>query len=196
MATHFGGNCSRWHVRLRRRSAARTLRVHQVAQAYVQKSPLLVHAATIHGSRWMPYDMSYGRLSSDLARSLPYVAAPCGLESNHLDGALQDIATLGGILDSVAEEPETNLTAQEPSPSHVLRWWPQTRIPRPERFRRRIRRASFMAVMPGGTKGKATADAPTGTSDAGITRSGRHPAPPLRLVQSPTVGNGLMINRM
>ncbi|GAA5226055.1 MobF family relaxase [Paeniglutamicibacter antarcticus] len=80
---------------------------------YVRESTMLGYAATIHRTQGMTCDTTHAMLSSELTRSLAYVAASRGRESNHLYGALADGETLDGLLDSVAANHDTNLTAHE-----------------------------------------------------------------------------------
>nr|AXV46671.1 conjugal transfer protein TraA, relaxase [Arthrobacter sp.] len=81
--------------------------------AYVQESTMLGYASTIHRTQGMTCDTTHAMLSSGLTRSLAYVAASRGRESNHLYGALEEGETLDGLLEAVAANHDTNLTAHE-----------------------------------------------------------------------------------
>lgn len=81
--------------------------------AYVQESTMLGYASTIHRTQGMTCDTTHAMLSSGLTRSLAYVAASRGRESNHLYGALAEGETLDGLLEAVAANHDTNLTAHE-----------------------------------------------------------------------------------
>lgn len=81
--------------------------------AYVQASTMLGYASTIHRTQGMTCDTTHAMISSGLTRSLAYVAASRGRESNHLYGALEEGETLDGLLEAVAANHDTNLTAHE-----------------------------------------------------------------------------------
>lgn len=82
-------------------------------ESYVQENTMLGYAATIHRTQGMTCDTTHAMISSGLTRSLAYVAASRGRESNHLYGALEEGETLDGLLESVAANHDTNLTAHE-----------------------------------------------------------------------------------
>ncbi|WP_417235521.1 MobF family relaxase [Arthrobacter sp.] len=82
-------------------------------ESYVQESTMLGYASTIHRTQGMTCDTTHAMISSGLTRSLAYVAASRGRESNHLYGALEDGEILDGLLEAVAANHDTNLTAHE-----------------------------------------------------------------------------------
>ncbi|MGO2533421.1 MobF family relaxase [Arthrobacter rhombi] len=81
--------------------------------SYVQESTMLGYASTIHRTQGATCDTTHAMVSSGLTRSLAYVAASRGRESNHLYGALGEGETLDGLLETVAANHDTNLTAHE-----------------------------------------------------------------------------------
>ncbi|WP_417221392.1 AAA family ATPase, partial [Arthrobacter sp.] len=81
--------------------------------SYVQESTMLGYASTIHRTQGATCDTTHAMISSGLTRSLAYVAASRGRESNHLYGALENGETLDGLLEAVAANHDTNLTAHE-----------------------------------------------------------------------------------
>ncbi|MDN6333007.1 MAG: hypothetical protein L0J58_10805, partial [Micrococcaceae bacterium] len=52
--------------------------------SYVQESTMLGYASTIHRTQGATCDTTHAMVSSGLTRSLAYVAASRGRESNHL----------------------------------------------------------------------------------------------------------------
>ena len=81
--------------------------------AYVRDNTMLGYAATIHRTQGITCDTTHALIGSGLSRSLAYVAASRGRESNHLYGVTQDGETLTDVLRTVAANHDGNLTAHE-----------------------------------------------------------------------------------
>jgi conjugative relaxase-like TrwC/TraI family protein len=81
--------------------------------AYVRDKTMLGYAATIHRTQGITCDTTHALISSKLSRSLAYVAASRGRESNRLYGVIEDGETLDDVLASVAANHDGNLTAHE-----------------------------------------------------------------------------------
>jgi conjugative relaxase-like TrwC/TraI family protein len=80
---------------------------------YVREKTMLGYAATIHRTQGITCDTTHALISSKLSRSLAYVAASRGRETNHLYGITGDGETLDDVLTSVAANHDGNLTAHE-----------------------------------------------------------------------------------
>jgi conjugative relaxase-like TrwC/TraI family protein len=80
---------------------------------YVREHTMLGYAATIHRTQGLTCDTTHALIGSGLSRSLAYVAASRGRESNHLYGVVQDGETLAEVLRNVAGNHDGNLTAHE-----------------------------------------------------------------------------------
>jgi len=80
---------------------------------YVRENTMLGYAATIHRTQGLTCDTTHALIGSGLSRSLAYVAASRGRESNHLYGVVQEGETLAEVLRSVAGNHDGNLTAHE-----------------------------------------------------------------------------------
>ncbi len=80
---------------------------------YVRAHTMLGYAATIHRTQGLTCDTTHALISSGLSRSLAYVAASRGRESNKLYGVVADGQTLEDVLASVAANHDSNLTAHE-----------------------------------------------------------------------------------
>jgi hypothetical protein len=74
---------------------------------------MLGYAATIHRTQGITCDTTHALISSKLSRSLAYVAASRGRETNRLYGVVDDGETLDDVLTSVAANHDGNLTAHE-----------------------------------------------------------------------------------
>ncbi|MEQ7738740.1 C-terminal helicase domain-containing protein, partial [Escherichia coli] len=74
---------------------------------------MLGYAATIHRTQGITCDTTHALIGSGLSRSLAYVAASRGRESNHLYGVTTDGETLTDVLRAVAANHDGNLTAHE-----------------------------------------------------------------------------------
>jgi hypothetical protein len=80
---------------------------------YVRENTMLGYAATIHRTQGLTCDTTHALIGSGLSRSLAYVAASRGRESNNLYGVVQEGETLADVLRSVAGNHDGNLTAHE-----------------------------------------------------------------------------------
>jgi conjugative relaxase-like TrwC/TraI family protein len=80
---------------------------------YVREKAMLGYAATIHRTQGVTCDTTHALISSKLSRSLAYVAASRGRESNNLYGVVDEGETLDDVLTSVAANHDGNLTAHE-----------------------------------------------------------------------------------
>ncbi|MGO4860116.1 AAA family ATPase [Arthrobacter sp. 2MCAF14] len=80
---------------------------------YVRANTMLGYAATIRRTQGVTCDTTHALISSGLSRSLAYVAASRGRESNKLYGVVADGETLEDVLGYVAANHDSNLTAQE-----------------------------------------------------------------------------------
>ncbi|WP_432246092.1 MobF family relaxase (plasmid) [Arthrobacter sp. G.S.26] len=80
---------------------------------YVRENTMLGYASTIHRTQGLTCDTTHALIGSGLSRSLAYVAASRGRESNNLYGVVQDGETLTDVLRSVAGNHDGNLTAHE-----------------------------------------------------------------------------------
>ncbi|KQR64056.1 hypothetical protein ASF98_11115 [Arthrobacter sp. Leaf337] len=80
---------------------------------YVRENTMLGYAATIHRTQGLTCDTTHALIGSGLSRSLAYVAASRGRESNNLYGVVQEGETLADVLRTVAGNHDGNLTAHE-----------------------------------------------------------------------------------
>jgi conjugative relaxase-like TrwC/TraI family protein len=80
---------------------------------YVREKTMLGYAATIHRTQGITCDTTHALISSKLSRSLAYVAASRGRETNKLYGIVDDGETLNDVLTAVAANHDGNLTAHE-----------------------------------------------------------------------------------
>jgi conjugative relaxase-like TrwC/TraI family protein len=80
---------------------------------YVRENTMLGYAATIHRTQGLTCDTTHALIGSGLSRSLVYVAASRGRESNHLYGVVQEGESLAEVLRNVAGNHDGNLTAHE-----------------------------------------------------------------------------------
>jgi hypothetical protein len=98
---------------------------------YVRTKTMLGYAATIHRTQGVTCDTTHALISSKLSRSLAYVAASRGRESNHLYGIVDEGETLDDVLTSVAANHDGNLTAHEQMDAARAQPGPCRTCPRP-----------------------------------------------------------------